>query len=260
MKSVGNIGIGTRLFVTIAVTIVLMFFGWQLFLAESNKPSKKEVLDYFGRIAFGSESGEAWDHIQKFNLPVRVRVEGRPKENDVKKVRHTVEELRAITGHDIQMFDPDNYKIKSNFVVTFVERKYFSDVLALYDSKIYKNRPEKHRSNVRNTIMCMGRPYPGFNSTIGFVLILIPTDVIFRDRAACIVEELSQSLGLPNDSKEAKFSIFNDYSSYNELTAHDRALLKLLYRPEVKPGLSKKEAIAVVETLLETVPEILQGY
>ncbi|PPR70354.1 MAG: hypothetical protein CFH02_00106 [Alphaproteobacteria bacterium MarineAlpha3_Bin1] len=48
---------------------------------------------------------------------------------------------------------------------------------------------------------------------------------------ACVVEEMTQVLGLPNDSNAVKPSIFNDLSHYFELTPHDRLMVKMLYDP-----------------------------
>ena len=55
-------------------------------------------------------------------------------------------------------------------------------------------------------------------------------------RLTCIHEELAQGMGLPNDSPQARPSIFNDDDEFGLLTTHDEFLLRMLYDPRLSPG------------------------
>jgi len=68
-------------------------------------------------------------------------------------------------------------------------------------------------------------------------------------RRSCIQEELAQGLGLPNDSPAARPSIFNDDEEFGLLTDHDELLLKMLYDPRLRPGMTERQARPVVETI-----------
>ena len=68
-------------------------------------------------------------------------------------------------------------------------------------------------------------------------------------RLSCLHEELAQGLGLPNDSPRARPSIFNDDEEFALLTDHDELLLRMLYDPALRPGMSVAEARPVVESL-----------
>ena len=61
-------------------------------------------------------------------------------------------------------------------------------------------------------------------------------------RLSCIHEELAQGLGLSNDSPSARPSIFNDDDEFALLTSHDELLLKMLYDPRLKQGMTADEA------------------
>ncbi|MEM7321031.1 MAG: DUF2927 domain-containing protein, partial [Pseudomonadota bacterium] len=61
-------------------------------------------------------------------------------------------------------------------------------------------------------------------------------------RLSCVHEELSQGLGLPNDSPRARPSIFNDDDEFALLTSHDEKLLAMLYDPRLKQGMSADDA------------------
>jgi hypothetical protein len=94
------------------------------------------------------------------------------------------------------------------------------------------------------------------NNAMGIIQaeVWIPVD---RARAhakllACIVEELTQSLGLINDTQSVFPSIFNDHSHNDFLTGLDFILLKLLYEPKVQSGQTEAETRAIIRSLLGT--------
>lgn len=68
-------------------------------------------------------------------------------------------------------------------------------------------------------------------------------------RVACYHEELAQGLGLPNDSPQARPSIFNDGKEFARLTTHDEMLLQILYSPRLTPGMRESEARPIVDQL-----------
>jgi hypothetical protein len=60
---------------------------------------------------------------------------------------------------------------------------------------------------------------------------------------------MTQGLGLPNDSPRARPSIFNDDEEFALLTDQDEMMLRILYSPELHPGMSVAEVRPIVETL-----------
>lgn len=68
-------------------------------------------------------------------------------------------------------------------------------------------------------------------------------------RLSCIHEELAQGMGLPNDSDRARPSIFNDSDEFALLTTHDEQLLKILYDPRLRSGMSRAEAAPIVRQI-----------
>lgn len=61
-------------------------------------------------------------------------------------------------------------------------------------------------------------------------------------RQSCLHEEISQGLGLANDSPRARPSIFNDDEEFAFLTPHDELLLRILYDDRLTPGMSPEVA------------------
>ncbi len=68
-------------------------------------------------------------------------------------------------------------------------------------------------------------------------------------RLSCFHEEIAQGLGLPNDSPRARPSIFNDDEEFALLTDQDEQMLRILYSPELRPGMLASEARPIVESL-----------
>jgi hypothetical protein len=68
-------------------------------------------------------------------------------------------------------------------------------------------------------------------------------------RTACIHEELAQGMGLANDSPTARPSIFNDDEEFGLLTRHDELLLRMLYDPRLRTGMTIEEATPVVQRI-----------
>ncbi|WP_397542875.1 DUF2927 domain-containing protein [Roseovarius salis] len=73
-------------------------------------------------------------------------------------------------------------------------------------------------------------------------------------RRSCIHEELAQGLGLGNDSAMARPSIFNDDEEFALLTTHDEELLRLLYHPNLTPGMSLGQARPLIRRILDGQP------
>ncbi|HSF64181.1 MAG TPA: DUF2927 domain-containing protein [Paracoccaceae bacterium] len=66
---------------------------------------------------------------------------------------------------------------------------------------------------------------------------------------SCLHEEIVQGLGLPNDWARARPSVFNDDQEFALLTPLDEAMLRLLYDPALRPGMTEAEARPIVESL-----------
>ena len=68
-------------------------------------------------------------------------------------------------------------------------------------------------------------------------------------RVRIAAEELAQGLGLANDSPYARPSIFNDDDEFATLTRQDELFLKILYHPQLQPGMSIETAQPIVQKL-----------
>ncbi len=72
-------------------------------------------------------------------------------------------------------------------------------------------------------------------------------------RRLCFQEEISQSFGLFNDDPTVRPSIFNDDDEFALLTTHDEYLLRILYDPRLKVGMTEEEAMPIVRRIIREV-------
>jgi len=82
---------------------------------------------------------------------------------------------------------------------------------------------------------------PGRPSAYAAVMVLIRAEHPPLTRASCVHEEMAQAMGLPNDSPDARPSLFNDSLEFAFLTDHDEILLRMLYDPRLRPGMTAAE-------------------
>ncbi|MFJ1291538.1 DUF2927 domain-containing protein [Paracoccus yeei] len=86
----------------------------------------------------------------------------------------------------------------------------------------------------------------GNSPTYAQAVALIRSETPPRLRRSCVHEELAQGLGLANDSRQVRPSIFNDDEEFAYLTRHDELLLKILYDSRLRPGMTEAEARPIV--------------
>jgi hypothetical protein len=85
---------------------------------------------------------------------------------------------------------------------------------------------------------------------IEFAVIWVRDELSGVSRQSCIEEEMSQALGLARDDASVRPSIFNDDEEFALLTEHDELLLRILYDPRLRPGLTQIEPLPIVQRIV----------
>ena len=190
--------------------------------------------------------------IKKWTIPVRMATEfgpGVPRDqiaDSRAQVASYAARLSRITGHPISMVDRN-----PNYHVLFMSeddadligpriREIVPDVnpTAL---RIFDNLPR----GIHCVVVAFSRSPGGYD--YGTAIAVIRSEHPPLLRRPCIHEELAQGMGLGNDSPRARPSIFNDDDEFALLTTHDEMLLKILYDPRLKPGMTAEQALPIVE-------------
>ncbi|OLT63587.1 DUF2927 domain-containing protein [Moorena bouillonii] len=196
-----------------------------------NKNYTQAQIDYFLEIALGSEYRSSNPTIKKWDKNVRIKVIGLPTPEDWQTLSTVIDEINTITQGSIQInFDDNNPNLKIYFVPEYEFRRYEPNY-----------RPVNFgffRTWWNNQVIYKSR------------IMISTTSITQKARSHLIREELTQSIGLMRDSYKYRNSVFfqgwTDTTEYAEI---DQAVIEMLYRPEIRPGMTKAEVINVLNSL-----------
>jgi hypothetical protein len=151
-------------------------------------------------------------------------------------------------------------EVNANFIILFLdldERRDFGQKLSQLMPQLTPAMIKIITSSPRSTFcsaFSLSEPPKNYEYTAALVLIKSEHSKVMRK--SCIHEEMAQSLGLTNDSKSARPSIFNDDEEFALLTRHDELLLKILYDKRLKPGMNNKIALPIVRQIAEELMDL----
>lgn len=202
------------------------------------------LLNSFVEIALKNEYETHTGRVRKWSSPVKVWIDHRAGEKNLhhQLVRLHLEDLARITGHPISLVAS---RKKANVVLVFAR---FTDMANL----TRRLMGEKPVSILPGTL-CIANIRVNRNQAIHHASIIIPADQATSQGrlVGCVVEELTQILGLVNDSEAVYPSIFNDVTLNDLLTGLDYLLLRILYDSRVQPGMQTVEVKAIVRTVIK---------
>ena len=244
-----------------------------LWLASSALPLKAaetkdslsldEMAEYFDSIVFLSEIPGVQPSrvVKKWTQPLRVAI--RSFEEDfverdgrevlrLKQVRVKKPHLKFIKKHLNSLIRATKLKIEDskktgeppNFMINFVPRRQMGNpYLAKANPKLLKR------------LAAEGGCYflvwaDGTTGKITNAIIVVNAERLLIRINHCLLEEMTQALGLPNDSNKIAKSIFSDRSRRTELARTDQIILRTLYHPRMKAGLTREEAMAVAPEII----------
>ena len=223
----------------------------------------------FERIALSTEYAADGDTLvrqetsvalRRWERPVRMEIEfgasvsADQRTRDTNAVGAYAARLSRVTGHPISRVGEGG-----NFQVLFLSE----DDRAGFEPRLRQLAPGIAESSVRaflnptRSTLCLVIAFSdgtsdGYTRAVALIRAEHP-DLL---RLACIHEELAQGLGLPNDSRQARPSIFNDDDEFGLLTTHDEMLLRILYDARLRAGMSPEDAAPIAR---EIATELLGG-
>jgi hypothetical protein len=202
----------------------------------------------FLTIALGSEYNTAPRAIHKWRKPIRVLVTHQVGDQDLHEsllLQH-ITHLKKITQHDIALTQNAQ---EANVHVFFTQESKLIPLLKKYTGA---NTVKNERGSV-----CIASFRTNSQSEIVEARIFIPVDRARRHAKllACIVEEITQVMGLPRDDDTVYPSIFNDKSTDTLLTGLDDLLLRILYSPNVKAGMNQTQVTPKVRTAIQALQQ-----
>ncbi|MGI6707251.1 MAG: DUF2927 domain-containing protein [Clostridia bacterium] len=194
----------------------------------------RDEIDYFREIAFGSEFEGDFSGLRKWNKDrVGVKIFGDPTEEDRITLQEVIRDIGKITSGirlELVQDDPD---ISVHFIP---QRKFYR----------YTER------DIAESNWGLFWYYSNDKGEIQEAMLLISTDEPNQlERNHLIREELTQALGLGNDSWKYESSIFyQGWSTVQEYSEIDKKLIQILYHPDIQPNMEKEEVVAYLENRL----------
>ncbi|MCA0869565.1 DUF2927 domain-containing protein [Seohaeicola saemankumensis] len=219
--------------------------------------SPDELVRAFETIAFyGEYSGTTFGGaraldsgtLSRWSAPVRIAVEfgasvpAEQRSRDSASISAYASRLARVTGHSIA-----TTRNAPNFTV-FVAGVDDGDYVAARVQQLIPGIGAQELAlfrDIPSAFYCLlvAAPSARDPNTYARAVALIPAEHPDLMRQSCFHEEIAQGLGLPNDSPAARPSIFNDDDEFALLTNHDELLLRMLYDPRLKPGMTAPEAL-----------------
>jgi hypothetical protein len=198
-------------------TFLLSLF---LFLSlVSVSQTQEQIKSYFNEVAYGSDEmkGDKTNKITKWDKDIKMFLDGYYTNQDLMNVKSLLSELNTLIGN-IKITIVKN-KSEANSIVFFGDFNTFN-------SKYLYNQLQYVNCNG----YCLIYSYSG-SIIIDNVKIFIRNDVSSLDKKHAIIEEITQSLGLANDSWAYEDSMFYEgYTTTQQLSKIDKEVIKMLYK------------------------------
>ena len=232
--------------------------------------STQNLIENFEKIALYNEyiiknnefiSQEKESNLKRWNRAIKINIiHGENSSNkqikiDKKNISIFTRRLASITGLEMSISE-----VNANFIILFLdldERRDFGQKLSQLMPQLTPAMIKTITSSPRSTFcsaFSLSEPPKNYEYTAALVLIKSEHSKVMRK--SCIHEEMAQSLGLTNDSKSARPSIFNDDEEFALLTRHDELLLKILYDKRLEPGMNNKIALPIVRQIAEELMDL----
>ena len=193
----------------------------------------EDVITYFNEVCLNAEFVNSGDpsYLQRWNTPITYRVYGESTAEDLAKIEEFDRWLNTLFGFPgIYEGGEDEY---INLRIHFCDQETMVDLMG---------------DNFRD---CDGAvTFWYVDDAIYDAIICIRTDIGQHLRNSVILEELYNGLGPVQDTSLRPDSlIYSGYSEPQSLTEMDELILKLLYHPDLRCGMSAAECEAVIRQL-----------
>jgi hypothetical protein len=210
-----------------------------------------EEINYFLEVALKSEFGDTNPTIKKWDGDINIKVYGTPTAEDLSTLQSVIDELNIFTtqsGIRVQLVSAGGFQPKSPSHLN--NRPSAGDSnLELYF--VPESQFAQYEPNYQPVNMGFFWTWWNGNNAINRSKVLISTvGITQKERSHLIREELTQSLGLMGDSYHYQDSIFyQDWTDTEYYSEIDKAVIEMLYRPEIRPGMTRTQVLSIFQTL-----------
>ncbi len=186
-------------------------------------------------------------YIRRWEGPVTVRTVFGPststaqRNRDIRDVTKFTRQLAGLTGLDMGMTQSEDADIHVLFLSKPEQEAFVPELQRLFPNVGPAVIDSFLNSPINVFCAAFAFAKPGSRGVYEKAIILIKGEHNELMRRSCINEEMAQAMGLSNDSRTARPSIFNDDEEFALLTLHDQILLRMLYDPRLRAGMNAAE-------------------
>jgi hypothetical protein len=240
----------SRLGATTLAMVLVLGLGWRAEAASDADVAR--LAELFDSVVFGSEISAAMAApvVRKWVAPIRYKLAGHrdPAERFRPAIARHARALARLTRLSFEEIAPD--APDESLIVWFTAASKMLEV-----GRVFEKDEARLRDIVRTAAAgCYFLSYFLDDGRLVYGAIVVNHERPPALTDACLLEELAQSLGLPNDDSRISPSIFNDADHLQRLSRIDALLIRTLYDPRIAIGASRAEAVeasrAVIADLL----------
>ena len=235
----------TILFIGLLIILGITVYKLVDFKEHELSEYDKELVNYFNEVALNAEFDDNPDKIIKWTEPMSLYIMKDGEFNSqVSIIKNTIKKINNLIKGEfkIQLIDSQP---KSNAVIFLLEK----DKVELLVPSFFEGIEEESAGLALIE-------YDADKYEIKRAKIFIDINEPLESQESTILEELTQSIGLMNDSEKYSNSIFYQNKALDsintlEYSKMDIDLIKMLYHPKMKPGLNYKKAEKVMKQILK---------
>lgn len=211
------------------------------------------LYDEYARGPNGPIQRQTESRLRRWDQPVRVSIRfgatvpATARATDTARIRSYLARLSRITGHPITVSDA-----APNFILHMVnedERRGLGPQIARDLPGLSPGEVSGITNMPLSTYCLVYAMSDGTSGRYTKAVAVVRAEHPDLLRLSCLHEEIAQGLGLANDSPRARPSIFNDDEEFALLTGQDELMLRMLYSPDLRPGMTEGEARPIIESL-----------
>jgi len=235
----------TILFIILSIALGIIVYKLADFKDYELSEYDKEFVNYFNEVALKSEFEDHSNRIIKWTEPMNLYILKEGEFNrQISIIKNTIIKINNLIKGEFKIQLVDNY-IDSNAVIFLMEK----DEVESLVPKIFEGIEEELAGLALIE-------YDLDNYEIKHAKIFIDVNEPLQTQESTILEELTQSIGLMNDSEKYSNSIFYQNKALDsintvEYSKMDIEIIKMLYHPKMKPGLNIKKAEKVIKQILK---------
>lgn len=233
-----------RFFHLIWVVLLVAFAIPERAVGETiSKPTVETLTDYFDTVVFGTinkQDGYSTT-LAKRTLPVFYTIKGDASSDQIDILSKYISFISRLVNLKIKKVD--ELDASENMTVIFLPAEHMSKI------HFTSVAPERIHS-IASPKSCYFLFTKDSEDTINRSFIVINKDRRIEQTRHCILEELLQSLGFPNDTDMLRPSIFSAADSLTSITRNDEIIVRSLYDNSLIPGMERRKVLSLVKGII----------